>query len=66
MLLALLLLTSPVVAQESLSIECDNIKESILCDTEDNQDVSWDFLDDFKTYCDSYYGCSIGHNIIKW
>ena len=66
MLLALLLLASPVVAQEPLTLECNNIKESVLCQTETNQETSWVFLDEFKTHCDSYYGCSLGHNIIKW
>lgn len=65
-LLTLLSLALPVAAQESLTLECSNIKGADLCSTEDNQDTFWDFIDDFKTQCDSFYGCGLGHNIIKW
>ena len=66
MLLALLLLASPVDAQEAFSVECNNIKDSVICDTDDDRDTSWDFLDNFTTRCDSFYGCGLGHDIIKW
>ena len=66
MLLALLLLATPVVAQEAVLLECDNIKESVLCPSEDNGDTSWDFLDNFSTPCDSFYGCGLNHSILHW
>ena len=66
LLLALALLAPSVDAQESIFLECNNIKESVLCSSEDDSTTGWEFLNNFDTPCDTFYGCGVIHSVFQW
>tara|TARA_R110001592_G_scaffold80079_2_gene238871 strand:- start:2329 stop:2544 length:216 start_codon:yes stop_codon:yes gene_type:complete len=65
-LLVAVLLTAPAGAQEDSYEVCNNTNDSVLCSSEDDSTTGWEFLDNFDTPCDTFYGCGVIHSVFQW